>query len=632
MEVETSIIIRTLNEARHLEKLVRSIREQTYTKWEIVLVDSGSTDSTLEIARRYTRNIHHIKPEDFTFGRSLNLGCQHAVGKYLVFVSAHACPLTNSWLSNLIQPFDESSIGMVYGRQRGVESSRISEERDLERQFGSTSKILIDEAFGNNGNAAIRRDLWAGQPFDESLTGLEDVDWARKIQLAGYRVYYAANAAVYHIHEESLKQVYRRYFREGLAYRRIFPGYKFNIADLIKSVVYNVPADFLYAVRMRKTLKKVLQIPATRVTQCLGIWRGLNYHKSLQKRMALQLYYPKTSESVVIESAGQHQLRETEVPTAGIGEILIQVAYAGVCATDLEVAHGNLEYYREGQARYPIIPGHEYSGVVVEVGESVTGIRKGDKVVGECAIGCGACPGCAGGEFYRCTSRKEVGVINMNGAYGRYLKMPFRYAHRLPPEVSLREAALIEPLAVCLKGLRKLGAQDSGAVGIIGAGPLGNFCAQIMKRRGHTVTVIDRDQGRLRLVDKYDINAQSEIGALSGFPYLIDATGDETVIPLLIERSGPSAKILLIGLPYLHPVQVCFSTVPCYDKNVYGSIASEPRDWEEAIQLVRSGSINLEDHTAAVVPLESYETAWKAVLNRERFKVLLLCNPSLAGY
>ncbi len=632
MEIETSIVIRTLNEERHLERLIEGIRQQSYTGWELVIVDSGSTDRTLDIARRYTSNIFHIAKEEFTFGRSLNLGCRQARGRCLVFVSAHTYPLNNTWLGNLIRPFQDNSIAMVYGRQRAVETSRLSEERDLERLFGVTSKILIDEPFGHNGNAAIRASLWLEQPFDETLTGLEDLDWARKIQQLGYRVYYAADAAVYHVHDESLRQVYRRFFREGVARRRIFPGYRFDRIECAKQLAFHLTADTLFGIRRRKSLKKLLQIPGTRISEMVGTARGLSYHKRLTQELLFKLYYPQQSDSVVIDAAGKHGVQQTDVLPLEADEVLIQVAYVGVCATDLEVAGGHLEYYREGYARYPVVPGHEYSGVVVEAGEQVRHLRKGDKVVGECAIGCERCPECLAGEYYRCAQRKEVGVINMNGAYARYLTVPGRYVHKLPREILLKEATLIEPLAVCLKGLRKLAPQAEAKACVVGAGPLGNLCAQILQHRGLQVTVVDQDERRLRLLHKYDVNTWQQLGPLEEFDCLVDATGDEEVIPQLIERSKRSAKILLLGLPYGRPVSVSFGSVPCYDKEIYGSIASARRDWEEAIALVRSHVVNLDDHTATVLPLESYEAAWKAVQERERFKVLLTCNASLRGF
>ena len=118
MAVKVSIVIRTLNEAKHLENLMKGIHEQNYQDWEIVLVDSGSTDGSLDIAERYGARIFHIPQKEFTFGRSLNIGCENALGDYLVFASGHVWPVTNNWLRNMIKPFEESSIAMVYGRQR----------------------------------------------------------------------------------------------------------------------------------------------------------------------------------------------------------------------------------------------------------------------------------------------------------------------------------------------------------------------------------------------------------------------------------------------------------------------------------------------------------------------------------
>lgn len=632
MEIETSIVIRTLNEERHLGKLLESIQQQTYKKWEIVLVDSGSTDATVEIAQRYTSNIYHIPQKEFTFGRSLNWGCLPAKGRYLVFVSAHVDPLTNTWLGNLVGPFDDPATGMVYGRQRGVKSSRIAEERDLQRTFGSTSKILIDEAFGNNGNAAIRKNLWLDQPFDEALTGLEDIDWARKIQQKGYRVYYAADAAVYHIHEESLRQVYRRVFREGLAYRRIFPGFRFDKVDLVKGLAYNVVGDLLFSVRSKTPLKKVVQIPATRVAGHLGLWKGLQYHKTLSKKLAVDLQCPQVASSVVVIAAGQHEIQKTQVPPVGPTDVLIQVAYTGVCPTDLELAAGNLGDYGVGQTRYPIIPGHEYSGIVVTTGTDVRGIHKGDKVVGQCAFGCGECTMCSKGRAYNCARPKKVGLLGMDGAYAHYLKVPRQGVYKLPHEVLLKQSVLIEPLAVCLDGLRRLGVGQGATACVIGAGPLGNFCAQLLKRRGTNVMVVDRNESWLRQMHKYDVNTWKDMESTNGFDYLIDTTGSGEYISQFVSGAKPSAKLLLVGPPCEDSTKLSVNFPNRGNEEIYSSGPGEPRDWKEAIKLIQSYAINLDDHTMNVLTLESYETAWEKVRERKVFKALLLSSAALEWF
>lgn len=631
MSPKVSIIIRTLNEEKHLEELLEEIRAQTFTDWEVINVDSGSTDRTVQIMERYASKMIRITSQEFTYGLALNLGCESAAGEYLVMASAHVRPVNNTWLENLISPFDEPLIGMVYGRQRGVASTRVGEERDLLQTFGTTSSILIDEPFSHNGNSAVRRMLWLEQPFKESLSGLEDLEWARRIQRKGYRVYYAANAPVYHIHDESLRKIYRRYKGEANAYMKIFPGgSRFGKGGCFKRVLVESVRDLLYASRTGKSLRKLLRIPTARLAHYLGVYHGMNLYKEEARGLLQKLQYlPDSSSSVVITGSGQHSLQERKPPEINPDEVLVQVAYVGVCATDLEVARGSLEYYQSGTARYPIVPGHEFSGIVIKSGSNVSHLAKGQKVVGECAVGCGNCTACDVEEFYRCDRREEVGVINRDGAYARYLSMPSRYIHKVPGDMPLKYCALVEPLAVCLKGLRKLDLQPGRNACVVGAGPIGNLCAQMLQSRGLQVTAVDTDSRRLDLLHKYDINTLNALGPLDKYDYLVEASGNEQVLPRLIEGSRPSAKLLFLGLPYTQPVLASFSTVTGYDKVIYGSVASQRQDWEEAIRLVHIGAVSLVDHTSVVEQLADYRKAWENVEARDQLKVLLLVSEEL---
>ncbi len=220
--VETSIIIRTFNEEKHLGNLLDAIKKQSYKAYEIIVVDSGSTDRTLRIAEEHGVRIIKIESRDFTFGYSLNVGCRASVGKYLVFASAHVLPADTEWLASLVTSLRDEKVAMVYGRQRGNELSKFSERRDFERIFGTTpssGNTLL--TYANNANAGIKKTLWEKVPFDEYLFGLEDIDWARKVIQMGHFVRYEPKAVVYLIHEEQWYQVLNRYRREAIAAVRI---------------------------------------------------------------------------------------------------------------------------------------------------------------------------------------------------------------------------------------------------------------------------------------------------------------------------------------------------------------------------------------------------------------------------
>src|SRR3954468_11415306 len=119
-----------------------------------------------------------------------------------------------------------------------------------------------------------------------------------------------------------------------------------------------------------------------------------------------------------IEFHGEERLElgERVDPTPGPGELLIEPTAVGICGTDIEIFDGSLAYFRMGIAEYPIVPGHEWTGTVVDVGPGVGGLSPGDRVVGEVAIGCGVCVRCLAGRRHLCSKRTETGIVHMDGA------------------------------------------------------------------------------------------------------------------------------------------------------------------------------------------------------------------------
>jgi GT2 family glycosyltransferase len=164
-----------------------------------------------------------IEPDEFSFGRSFNRGCQAANGDFVVITSAHVYPLYNDWLEKILTPFGNLCVALVYGKQRGDEATKYSEHQIFFKLFPEQSNCEQKDLFCNNANAAIGKSLWKEVPYDETLTGLEDLDWAKRVMQMGYKIAYASDAEVVHVHNEPALCIYNRYRREGLALTRITP-------------------------------------------------------------------------------------------------------------------------------------------------------------------------------------------------------------------------------------------------------------------------------------------------------------------------------------------------------------------------------------------------------------------------
>ena len=216
-DLSASIVIRAHNEARHIGRLLEGIASQTVKNVEIVVVDSGSTDGTLDIVSKYPHKLVHIPPEKFSFGRALNQGAERASNEFLVLASAHTFPVYDDWIESMLAPFSNEKVALTYGCQRGPPTAPFSEQMLFYQWFPAEAREDQEHPFCNNANAAVRRSAWKDQPYDEELTGLEDLDWAKRAVARGHRIRYVPEATVMHVHEESSKQTYRRYFRESLA-------------------------------------------------------------------------------------------------------------------------------------------------------------------------------------------------------------------------------------------------------------------------------------------------------------------------------------------------------------------------------------------------------------------------------
>lgn len=293
LPMKISVIIRCYNEERHIGRLLAGLAQQTEQDYEIVLVDSGSTDRTLAIAREYPVKIVTLRPDEFSFGRSLNLGCRAAQGEFLVIASAHVYPIFRDWLAQMVAPFTDSRVGLVYGKQCGAETSHYAEQQVFARWFPATSQAVQTHPFCNNANAAVRRALWEAQPYDETLTGLEDLAWAVKLLQSGHHLSYAAAAEVVHVHEETWPQVLNRYRREAIAFKRIFPQARLGLGSVARLWAANIASDYYHAVREGVLSQHWRDIVLFRGMQFWGTYRGYRQRGPLSPELRERFYYPR---------------------------------------------------------------------------------------------------------------------------------------------------------------------------------------------------------------------------------------------------------------------------------------------------------------------------------------------------
>jgi glycosyltransferase involved in cell wall biosynthesis len=288
-----SIVIRAYNEEKYIGRLLMGIMQQTIKDVEIILVDSGSTDDTLAIASQYPVRILHIQPEEFTFGRSLNRGIFAAKSDLIVIASAHVYPVYPDWLARLLEPFEDPKVAVTYGKQRGPESAKFSEQQLFHRWYPDRSDPRQAHPFCNNANAAIRRSLWEQHPYDETLSGLEDLDWAVWAMDQGYAVAYVAEAEMIHVHNETPRGVYNRYRREAMAFKRIFPNERFTLWDLARLTVSNIASDLWHAGRQGVLGKHWRSIFWFRWMQFWGTYQGYRQSGPLTWQLRQTFYYPR---------------------------------------------------------------------------------------------------------------------------------------------------------------------------------------------------------------------------------------------------------------------------------------------------------------------------------------------------
>ena len=314
--------------------------------------------------------------------------------------------------------------------------------------------------------------------------------------------------------------------------------------------------------------------------------------------------------------------------------VVIKVAAAGICGSDISMWRGT------HWTNPPVVLGHEFSGVVEEIGEDVQNVKVGDRVIAETGKQiCGNCVYCNTGHSLLCDKRLSIGY-GLDGAFAEYMVTRDAIVHKIPDNVSFDEAALCEPAAngvhVCCD---RANMQPGDVVVVMGPGAIGLLCAQVAKSRGAVVAIvgIDADQKRLALAKKvgidYAVNLQKDsladlIEALTGgigADTVIEASGAAPSVQNAFSVVKKGGTIVQVGLPH-GEVPFSYLDLPMKEISLLGSFGHNWSCWERVLKLTSAGKLNLKDLVTHRFALEEWERAYAVAAGKDSLKVLLYPN------
>ncbi len=307
--------------------------------------------------------------------------------------------------------------------------------------------------------------------------------------------------------------------------------------------------------------------------------------------------------AATIKQPGLMQVSEIPRPEPAPDEVLVRVMASGICGTDIHIFRG--EYLGE----YPIVPGHEFSGVVEAAGSQVTRFKPGDRVAVEPNIACDNCEACLNNRQNFCLNWQAVGVTRQ-GAMAQWTTAPEKVVFDIG-DLSFEAGAFVEPLSCVLHGLERLGSEMADKIAILGAGPIGILLLQGVRLLGASqVTVVDKNPARLIFAAEMGADlALPDLDQLKadGYDAVIDATGAIPVMQRSIDFARPGGKVLLFGVPPSGK-DLCVEAFQIFHKGltVLSSFTSV-RNSYQAIDLLRSGKICVEQLVSHHLPLEEFQ-------------------------
>lgn len=338
-------------------------------------------------------------------------------------------------------------------------------------------------------------------------------------------------------------------------------------------------------------------------------------------------------EPEVIEYSG------VATPEPKDNEVLAQIAYAGFCATDIELLTGDMIHIKNGFTKYPIIPGHEWSGTIVAVGRDVRDLKVGDRITSDVSLGCGECDECRKGHYNLCPNREVVGSYrNRQGVFAQYVAIPQRHLYHIPEGLSLEEAALAEPAATAMYAVTKAQIPAGAQVLVIGDGPIGQLAAQLANIAGASRVImagswdeklaIARECGIHETINYHNEDVIQRARELTegGPEIVIETSGSNVALNMAVQALKPTGRIVAVSWYNGANVDVAMNTLIVKDAALIGSLAS-PNSFTPVLRYMVEGKLKVKPLITHIKRLEDFQNVIEMIRAKKEMRIKILFQP-----
>ena len=315
----------------------------------------------------------------------------------------------------------------------------------------------------------------------------------------------------------------------------------------------------------------------------------------------------------------------SEIPQPEIrdDEVLAQIAYAGFCATDIELLTGEMIHIKNGNTKYPIIPGHEWSGTVTS----------------DVSLGCGECENCRQGHYNLCPNREVVGSYrNRQGVFAQYVAIPQRHLYHIPEGLSLEEAALAEPAATAMYAVTKAQIPAGAQVLVIGDGPIGQLAAQLANIAGASRVImagswdeklaIARECGIHETINYHNEDVIQRARELTegGPEIVIETSGSNVALNMAVQALKPTGRIVAVSWYNGANVDVAMNTLIVKDAALIGSLAS-PNSFTPVLRYMVEGKLKVKPLITHIKRLEDFQNVIEMIRAKKEMRIKILFQP-----